>query len=138
MFFRLRPGYTEVNLNGEEVAVQRFLRCTILSLSCFQAPPPDKWGELFFWGGTWEQGYTVIRCDTVEPRLMDTSQQRTPTIYRTILKVPAVLPLTSILKQPLNSGHPATPYNGQFFMVIVDTRQPLQQDCPPSLLELTT
>ena len=31
-----------------------------------------------------------------------------------ILKVPTVLPFTSILKQPLNSGHPATRYNRQF------------------------
>ena len=30
------------------------------------------------------------------------------------MKVPTALPLTSILKQPLNSGHPATPCNGQF------------------------
>ena len=52
---------------------------------------------------------------TVEPRLIsDTPQQRTPMIQRTIPKVPTVLPLTSILKQPLNSGHPATPYNRQF------------------------
>ena len=55
-----------------------------------------------------------MNCFTVEPRLMDTPQQRTPTIWRTILKVPTVLPFTSILKQPLNSGHPATPYNGHF------------------------
>ena len=41
---------------------------------------------------------------------MDTLQQWTPT---TILKVPTVLPFTPILKQPLNSGHPATPYNRQ-------------------------
>ena len=31
-----------------------------------------------------------------------------------IVKVPIVLPFTSILKQPLNSRHPITPYNGQF------------------------
>ena len=31
-----------------------------------------------------------------------------------ITKVPTVLPFTSILKQPLNSGHPTTPYNKQF------------------------
>ena len=31
-----------------------------------------------------------------------------------ILKVPNVLSFTLILKQPLNSGHLATPYNGQF------------------------
>ena len=48
---------------------------------------------------------------TVEPLLTDTPEMWTP---RTILKVPTVLPFTSILKQPLNSGHPATPYNGQF------------------------
>ena len=29
-------------------------------------------------------------------------------------EVPTVFPFTSILKQPLNSGHPATPYKGQF------------------------
>ena len=29
------------------------------------------------------------------------------------MKVPTALSFTSILKQPLNSGHPATPYNGQ-------------------------
>ena len=32
----------------------------------------------------------------------------------TILKVQTVLLFTSILQQPLNSGHPATLYNGQF------------------------
>ena len=37
-----------------------------------------------------------------------------PQYVRTILKVPSVLPFTSILQQPLNSGHPATPYIGQF------------------------
>ena len=39
---------------------------------------------------------------TVEPCLM------------TILNVPTLLPFTSILKLPLNSGHPATLYNEQF------------------------
>ena len=42
--------------------------------------------------------------------------------------------------------HPTTPYNGQTNCVqtipnepdFVDTHQPFQQDCPPSLLELTT
>ena len=51
---------------------------------------------------------------TVELRLTDTPEKWTLTIYRTILKVPTVLPFTSLLKQPLNSGHPATVYNGQF------------------------
>ena len=51
---------------------------------------------------------------TVEPCLTDTPQQWTPTLQRTVLKVPTVLPFTSIFKQPLNSGHPATPYNEQF------------------------
>ena len=47
---------------------------------------------------------------TVEPLLTDTPEKRTP---MTILKVPTVLPFTSILKQPLKSGHLATAYNGQ-------------------------
>ena len=46
--------------------------------------------------------------DTVEPRLTDIPQQRTPAIYWTILKVPTILPFTSVLKQPRNNGHPAT------------------------------
>ena len=56
----------------------------------------------------------VMRCNTVEPHLMDTPQQQTPTIKQTILKVLTVIPFTSVLKQPLNSGHPATLYNGHF------------------------
>ena len=39
----------------------------------------------------------------VEPRLMDTPQQQTPTIQQTIVKVPTVLPYPSILKQFLKS-----------------------------------
>ena len=64
-----------------------------------------------------------------------------------ILKVPTVLPFT--LKQPQNSGHPATRYNGQFSRSqlyacntqrhqLADTRRSFQQDCPPSPLKLTT
>ena len=66
-----------------------------------------------------------------------------------ILKVQSVLTFTSILKQSLNSGHPATLYNGWFSRSqlyatihnnpdLVDTRQPFQQGCTSLLLELTT
>ena len=51
---------------------------------------------------------------SVEPRLMDTPQQWTSTIQWKIPKVLTILLFTSILKQALNSRHPATPYNGQF------------------------
>ena len=48
----------------------------------------------------------------------------------------------NILKQPLNSGHPATLYNRQFLQSrlyannpdLADTHRPFQQDCPLSLL----
>ena len=66
----------------------------------------------------WEQGYRLVlfvrvvqSICTVEPHLTDTPRQRT---QWAILKVPTVLPFTSIPMQPLNSGHPATLYNGQF------------------------
>ena len=52
-----------------------------------------------------------------------------------------LLPFPSKFKQPLNSGHLATPYNGQFLHSQLYTNslhQPFQQDCPPSMLELTT
>ena len=53
-------------------------------------------------------------------------------------------PFTSILKQPLNSGHPATLYNEQLLQSqlyasilkdpdLADTRRPFQQDCPPCI-----
>ena len=42
---------------------------------------------------------------------MDMPEKQTPMKERTILKVLTVLPFTSILMQPLNSRHPATPYN---------------------------
>ena len=57
---------------------------------------------------TQEQG------NTMEPYLTNTPQQQTHTIKQTILRVSTVLPFTPILKQPLNSGYPATLYNGQF------------------------
>ena len=164
MFFRLRSGYTEVNLNGKKLTVQRFLRYTYTVVASFQ--------------GSWEQGY--IYCDTLwysgtplngHPSTADTHntcisdnsespdcpsinsntsatpEQRIPSIYQTIPNVLTVLPLISILQQPLNSGHPGIPYNGQFSVIphkqylnnpdLVDTCQPFQQDCPLSLLELT-
>ena len=84
--------------------------------------------------------HVVVRRCTVETHLMNTPQQWTPMIQQTILKVPTVLPCTLILKQPLNSGHPTTPYNGQLSwsqlyatilndLDLVDTRGPFQQDC---------
>ena len=50
--------------------------------------------------------------NTVESHLTNTPQQRAPTIKWTTLKVLTVLSFTSILTQSLNSGHPATLYNG--------------------------
>ena len=47
---------------------------------------------------------------TVEPLLTDTVDTHDITDNS---EVPTVLPFPSTLKQPLNSGHPATPYNGQ-------------------------
>ena len=49
--------------------------------------------------------YMYTPPSTVEHRLMDTH------VIWTILKVPTVVMFTSMLKQPLNSGHPATLYN---------------------------
>ena len=48
----------------------------------------------------------LLWSHTVEPRLTDTPEERTPMIKWTILKVPTVLPITSILKQPLNVDTP--------------------------------
>jgi len=49
--------------------------------------------------------YMYTPPSMVEPRLVD---------IWTIPKVPTVLMFTSILKQPVISGHPTTPYNRHF------------------------
>ena len=59
--------------------------------------------------------------------------------------IPSKIPLTYILKQPLNGKHPLLRITdsicGHNCMQTIlndpnlaDTRQPFQQDCPPSLL----
>ena len=80
---------------------------------------------------------TSLQAYTVKLRLMGTPQQWTP------MKVLTVLSFTSILKQHLNSGHPATPYNSPNCTQTIlndpdlaDTRLPFHQDCPPSQLDI--
>ena len=121
------------------------LRSTCPPLVSTGSPPQVRVGECM---GEREEGgrcmsifiHVVVRRCTVEPHLTNTPQQWTPMIQWTILKVLTVLPCTLILKQPLNSRHPATPYNGQLSwpqlyatilndLDLADTCRPFHQDC---------
>ena len=87
----------------------------------------------------------VVMRYTVEPRLTDTPQQRTPTMWRTILKVPTVLLLLQYLSNPWIADTPLLRITDTFCGPnctqtilndpdLADTRRPFQQDCPRSLL----
>ena len=56
------------------------------------------------------KGRILVNCIAVEPHLTDTPQQWTPTTNKSQLSSHSLQ-----LKQPLNSGYPATAYNKQLW-----------------------
>ena len=72
------------------------IRVSFINFSYDKKQPLHRESEKVRYSGTPLNGY---------PSTADTHN---------MTKVVTVLPFASILKQPLNSRHPATPYNGQF------------------------
>ena len=97
----LNEGYADKNL----IAKWKKVKCWIGSSLVHRLFHTASDGKL---GGVWVRGYdtwlysgTLQHSSTVDTHnITDNSE------------VPTVLPFTSILKQPLNIGHPTTSYNG--------------------------